>query len=127
MIGDHKIVERKDANEPNKPLSMVGWAIIYSCVLIIPGIIGLILFLTLQDFTYFEIIYAIVGVVTLIAMMFRIRARDSHNVKTKKMVKEDTHTPEYIAFFQSQVKICILGLACFFVAGIFFIIYILNF
>lgn len=117
-----KPIDRKDDNKAEVPLPRWGWIIIYACCLVLPSVLGVILYFVLGALYYLEIAYAIVGVVIWLAMMFRMRIRDSRNLKKTKSIKEDKTTESYLNYKKSQFLLFVLGGLCLLASvGIFFI------
>lgn len=71
-------------------------------LLLIPTIIGLVLYILMQNLLYWEILYIIFGLVELLVMMAKIRARDSSNYRKNKTLVEDKKTDEYKHYIRGQ-------------------------
>lgn len=114
--------ERFEENRINKK-DVLKYSLIFAGVIdILPIIVGVILMVTLKDYTYLEVMCFVFGVIGLLASIFRSTIRDRRNYRKNKTVVEDKTTPEFKTYrvvqwlmIASSLLILLLALAFFYI------------
>lgn len=123
---NHEIIETPEVEENEQSINWKS-LIIYASVMVGLSLgLGFLITGITKDFVYVELIVAIFGIISLLLMMIRIRARDSRNYKKNKSIVEDKNTVAYKNWKAMQFCCLIVGVVLLLLSLLFFYLFRAN-